>query len=70
MAEQYFKKALESQPDPQVKGWTLVYLGRLALARDDRDQAIAYFQEALKVDGASETARKAATEGLQANPKQ
>jgi tetratricopeptide (TPR) repeat protein len=69
-AEQFFQKTLEWQPEPQVKAWALVYLGRLSLAASDRDQAVQYFQESLKVDGASETARKAATEGLQVNPKQ
>jgi tetratricopeptide (TPR) repeat protein len=69
-AEQFFQKTLELQPEPQVKAWALVYLGRLSLAASDRDQAVQYFQESLKVDGASETARKAATEGLQVNPKQ
>ncbi len=72
-AEQLFQKTLELQPEPQVKAWALVYLGRLSLAkedRDQRDQAVKYFQEALKVDGASDAARKAATEGLQTNSKQ
>jgi tetratricopeptide (TPR) repeat protein len=69
-AEQFFQKTLELQPEPQVKAWALVYLGRLSLAASDRDQAVQYFQESLKVDGASETAREAATEGLQVNPKQ
>ena len=69
-AEQFFQKTLEWQPEPQVKAWALVYLGRLSLAASDRDQAVQYFQESLKVDGASETAREAATEGLQVNPKQ
>jgi tetratricopeptide (TPR) repeat protein len=69
-AEQLFQKTLELQPEPQVKAWALVYLGRLSLAAEDSDQAVKYFQEALKVDGASEAARKAATEGLQTNSKQ
>jgi tetratricopeptide (TPR) repeat protein len=69
-AEQLFQKTLELQPEPQVKAWALVYLGRLSLAAEDGDQAVKYFQEALKVDGASEAARKAATEGLQTNSKQ
>jgi tetratricopeptide (TPR) repeat protein len=69
-AEQLFQKTLELQPEPQVKAWALVYLGRLSLAAEDSDQAVKYFQEALKVDGASEAARKAATEGLQTNSRQ
>ena len=69
-AEQLFQKTLSLQPDAQVKAWALVYLGRLAQARDDREQAVKDFEEALKVNGAPEAARKAATEGLQINPKQ
>jgi tetratricopeptide (TPR) repeat protein len=69
LAEQFFRKTLESQPEPRVKAWALVYLGRLSLAAGDRDPAVKYFQEALQVDGAPETARKAATEGLQNDPK-
>ena len=68
--EQLFHKALDSQPEPQVKAWVLVYLGRLSLAAADRDQAAVYFQRALKVDGASDMARKAASEGLQNGSKQ
>jgi hypothetical protein len=41
-----------------------VYLGRLSLAAGDRDAATGRFQEASRVDGASEAARKAAAEGL------
>jgi tetratricopeptide (TPR) repeat protein len=68
-AEQLFQKTLSLQPEPLVKAWSLVYLGRLALARDDPEQAIKNFQEALKVNGAPEAARKAASDGLQINPK-
>ncbi len=63
-AEQLFQKTLELQPEPQVKAWALVYLGRLALAAGDREEASGRFQDALRVDGAPEPARKAASEGL------
>ena len=69
-AEQLFHKALDTQPEPQVKAWVLVYLGRLSLAAVDRDEAAVYFQQALKVEGASDMARKAAGEGLQNSSKQ
>lgn len=69
-AQRLFRKALELGPEPRVKAWTLVYLGRLALAAGDGDEAKNDFEEALKVDGAPEQARKAATEGLQVKPKQ
>ena len=63
-AEQLFEKTLELRPEPQVKAWALVYLGRLDLAAGDRESASGRFQEALKVEGASEQARRTATEGL------
>ena len=34
-----------------------MYLGRLALAAGEREQAVKYFQSALQVEGASEKAR-------------
>jgi tetratricopeptide (TPR) repeat protein len=53
-SERLFQKALDSSPEPPVKAWTLVYLGKLSMAASERDEAIKYFQEALKVQGASE----------------
>ncbi len=67
--EGLFQKTLELQPEPQIKAWALVYLGKLSLAADDRAEAAKYFEEALKVNGASDAARQQATEGLQNNPK-
>jgi tetratricopeptide (TPR) repeat protein len=64
-AERLFQKTLELEPDAFVKGWTLVYLGRLAVAANDREGAQKYFQSALEVQAASEEARKAARDGLQ-----
>ncbi|MEX2263438.1 MAG: hypothetical protein WD696_15885 [Bryobacteraceae bacterium] len=63
LAERLFQKILESQPDAEVKGWTLVYLGRLADAAGERDQAVKYYNDALSVTGASAGARKAAEKG-------
>ena len=66
-AERLFQKALELEPEPQVKAWVLVYLGRLELAAAEPDlkQAAKYFQDALRVEGASDLARKTAEQGLQ-----
>ena len=41
-------------PEPPVKAWTLVYLGKLSLAANEPDEAVKYFQQATKVEGASE----------------
>jgi tetratricopeptide (TPR) repeat protein len=79
-AEQLFLKSLSSDPEPAVRAWVLVYLGRLsqALAKDhaaagrddeagkDAETAVKYFQDALKVEGASDMARNAANQGMQA----
>ncbi len=64
-AEKLFGKVLESEPDPQVKAWAQVYLGRLAEAAGESEQAIQRYRAALAVDGASEKAQKAAREGIE-----
>ncbi len=63
-AEGLFVKTLESGPDEQVKAWAYVYLGRLALAAGDGQEAALNFEQALKVNGASDMARSAASDGL------
>jgi tetratricopeptide (TPR) repeat protein len=68
-AERLFNKSLESGPDPVVKAWVLVYLGRLSMASGDRDQAAKRFQDALHVEGASPAAQQAATLGAQQSSK-
>jgi len=65
LSQQLFEKALVSEPDPQTKAWAHVYLGRLADAAGDRQQAATHYQAALKVDGGSEAARDAARKGLE-----
>jgi tetratricopeptide (TPR) repeat protein len=64
-SQRLFEKTLELEPEPWVKGWTLVYLGRLSMAAGDSPQAGKYFQQALALDGASDEARKAAQQGVQ-----
>lgn len=79
-AERLFQKTLDLDPEPADKAWTLVYLGKLAMAArendkqqgetamadHDRDHAVQYFQEALQVEGASDSARAEAQKSLQA----
>lgn len=67
LGEQLFKKVLECSPDPYVKAWTDVYLGRLAYAAGERQQAAQYYRDALAVNGASVAARRAAEQGLKEN---
>ncbi|HLY19379.1 MAG TPA: hypothetical protein VKR61_19265 [Bryobacteraceae bacterium] len=63
MAEQLFQKTLASKPEPQVRAWALVYLGRLEDAAGERAEATKRYREALAVEGASDAARQAAEEG-------
>ena len=53
-SQRLFLKTLELDPEPQIKCWTLVYLGKLSLASSEPDEAVKYFQQALKVEGAPE----------------
>jgi len=64
-SQKLFEKTLELEPEPFVKGWTLVYLGRLSVASGDREAAAKYFLDAQQVPGASDDARKAAKDGAQ-----
>jgi tetratricopeptide (TPR) repeat protein len=64
-AERLFRKSLDSEPDAFDKAWDLVYLGRLSIGAGDRDQAIKYFESALKLEGATDKARQEAKAGLE-----
>jgi tetratricopeptide (TPR) repeat protein len=68
-ADRLFRKTLELDPEPQVKAWAMVYLGKLALAAGDREQAAKQFQNALGVEGASKMAQQEAQQGLQQSSK-
>jgi tetratricopeptide (TPR) repeat protein len=64
VAEELFRKTLESSPDPQTQAWAEVYLGRLWDSQGDRDEAMKHYEAALAVKGASDQARKAAEKEL------
>lgn len=68
-AERLFQKTLELEPEATVKAWALVYLGKLSQAAGEQDQALKYFQDALKVEGASKTALAQAQTGVQQSSK-
>jgi tetratricopeptide (TPR) repeat protein len=65
LAERLFQRAVESSPEPQVRAWSEVYLGRLSDAAGERAEAMKHYQEALAVEGGSAMARDAAQKGLQ-----
>lgn len=52
--------------DPEVLGWSHVYLGRIHDLEDERDQALTDYRAALGVSGAPESVRVAAQNGLDA----
>jgi tetratricopeptide (TPR) repeat protein len=64
-AERLFLKALDDDPEPGVKAWCLVYLGRLAGLAQEFDKATRYFRDALEIQGGSQKALDAARTGLQ-----
>ena len=65
MGQRLFQKVLDSGPDPWVKAWTHVYLGRLSDVAGNREEAAKQYQMALSVDGASAAARHAAEQGIE-----
>ena len=65
LAERLFQKAVESSPEPQVRAWSEVYLGRLSDAAGERAEAVKHYKEALAVEGGSAMARDAAQKGMQ-----
>ena len=64
LAQKLFQKSLELGPDPQIKGWVYVYLGRLALAEGQPDEAAKHYRAALALEGASSGAKTAAEKEL------
>jgi hypothetical protein len=65
LADKLFQKTLELSPEPQVKTWTHVYLGKLAAIGRDPEGARRQFEAALGVEGGSDAARAAARKGLE-----
>ena len=64
-AETLLEQTLELEPEAPIRAWALVYLGKLRLEVGEREKAAICFQDALKVEGASDLARAEAQKGLQ-----
>lgn len=64
-AERLFKRTLELSADPMSRAWSHIFLGRLADAAGEREQAVAHYKAVLTVEGVSEQARRTAEKGLQ-----
>lgn len=66
LAEKLFQKTLELSPDAETKSWAYLYLGRLADASGERDQAEKNYRAALAIDGVPAAVKTAAEKGLAA----
>lgn len=61
---QLFETVLETGADPQTKGWTHYYLGRLYELASEPERALEHFRSALSTEGISPKARQLAQEAL------
>lgn len=64
LSERLFQKILELEPDAETKSWAYLYLGRLADAAGERDEAEKDYRAVLSIDGAPASVREAAQKGL------
>jgi tetratricopeptide (TPR) repeat protein len=64
LAEKLFARTLEMSPDNDTKSWAHVYLGRLAEAAGEREEAARNYRTVLSMEGASPGARAAAEKAL------
>lgn len=69
LAQKLFQKALELGPDPEIAGWVHVYLGRLALAEGQADEAAKQYRATLALQGVSTAAKTAAQKELEKSAK-
>jgi tetratricopeptide (TPR) repeat protein len=64
LAEKLFQKTLELSPDAETKSWAYLYLGRLADAAGEREQAEENYRAALAIEGVPASVKSAAEKGL------
>ena len=69
LARQLFDKALGSSPDAETEAWAHVWLGRMAQAAGQREEAARQFQAAMEVPGIPARARDAAQKGVEETPR-
>ncbi len=66
-AQQYFERAVRSESlEPSMKVWSYIYLARIFDLQCNRDRAIEYYQQAVKVGDDTRNAQAAARGGIQA----
>jgi tetratricopeptide (TPR) repeat protein len=63
-AEDNFQKAIQASRDPNVVGWSHVYLGRILDMKEERDAALQQYQAALSAGGNLPEIKAAAERGL------
>ena len=65
-AKQHFDRAIHStSAEPGMKVWSYIYLGRISDLECNRDKAVEYYQQAVKVGDNSQDALAAASQGVQ-----
>ena len=64
LSEKLFQKTLEMSPDDETKSWSYLYLGRLADAAGQRDEAEKDYRAVLAIQGAPASVKTAAEKGL------
>jgi hypothetical protein len=65
-AKQHFDRAIHADAlEPGMKVWSYIYLGRIFDLECNRERAVEYYQQAVKVGDNSRDAQAVATEGVQ-----
>ena len=65
-AKQYFDRVIQNgSVEPAMKVWSYIYRGRISDLECERDKAVEYYQQAIKLGDNSQNAQNAAREGLQ-----
>jgi tetratricopeptide (TPR) repeat protein len=63
-AQGYFERTLQATSDPELRGWSHVFLGRILDVKGERPQALEHYRQALATAGGNEPLRAAAERGL------
>jgi tetratricopeptide (TPR) repeat protein len=65
-AQQYFERAIRSDSlEPSMRVWSYIYLARIFDLQCNRDRAVEYYQQAVKVGDDTRNAQAAAREGIE-----
>lgn len=67
-ADQLFHKTLDSSPDADRRAWSFYYLGKLADAAEEHEEAVKWYQQAIAVEGAPPKVLESARNGIAGPP--